>query len=110
MIVELQSSVSLTRTVQIGSNGQALKGPPSSDFGHAISLSGESDNVKMNMYSSPILTLAVGAPGAGLVRVYQCQTNGCEQVGSDIVNNGVSMFGTSVSLSRGEIPSFLLLQ
>ena len=90
--------------------GQALQGPPSSDFGHAISLSGESDNVKMNMYSSPILTLAVGAPGAGLVRVYQCQTNGCEQVGSDIVNNGVSMFGTSVSLSRGEIPSFLLLQ
>ena len=51
--------------------GQDVQGPPSSDFGHAISLSGESENARMNAYSSPIVTLAVGAPGAGLLRVYQ---------------------------------------
>jgi hypothetical protein len=88
--------------------GQVLQGPPFSDFGHAISLSGESENVKMNAYSSPKVTVAVGAPGVGLVKVYQCQVNGCQQVGNDIVNNGESMFGTSVSLSRGEIRPIIL--
>jgi hypothetical protein len=91
--------------------GHDLQGPPSSDFGYAISLSGESENVKMNAYSSQIVTLAIGAPVAGLVRVYRCKTNGCDQVGSDIKkeidNDFGSMFGTSVSLTRGEIPHFL---
>jgi hypothetical protein len=86
--------------------GQELQGPPSSGFGHAISLSTESENVMMNAYSSPIVTLAVGAPAAGLVRVYRCTTNGCEQVGSDIDKDFGFMFGTSVSLTGGEIRQF----
>ena len=81
--------------------GQALQGPPNSDFGFAITLSGV-QNVRKNAFTSPAITLAVGAPGAGLVRVYECQTNGCVQVGSDIVQDGVSRFGTSISLSTGK--------
>ena len=43
----------------------------------------------------PIVALAVRAPGAGLVRVYQNQTNGCKQIGRDIVEGGASSpFGT----------------
>ena len=60
--------------------GHVLQGPPSSDFGHALSLSKKSENVKMNAYSSPTVTIAAGAPIARLVRVYQCKMNGCEQV------------------------------
>ena len=81
--------------------GQALQGPPNSDFGFAITLSGV-QNVRKNAFISPAITLAVGAPGAGLVRVYECQTNGCVQVGSDIVRDGVRRFGTSISLSTGK--------
>ena len=79
--------------------GQVLKGPTDSAFGYSISLSsGESDNVMMNEYSSPTVTLAVGAYEGAFVRVYECQTSGCEQVGSDII-----LEVNSVSLSRGEI-------
>lgn len=81
--------------------GQPLEGPPNSEFGLAISLSGQSQNVRQNALSSPLVTLAVGGPGAGLVRVYECQTNGCIQVGNDIVQDNDSGFGTSVSMSTG---------
>jgi len=82
--------------------GNSLQGPPNSDFGFAISLSGESENARQNDFSSPVVTLTVGAPGAGLVRIYQCQANGCVQVGSDITRDGDIKFGVSVSLSKGE--------
>jgi hypothetical protein len=83
--------------------GEALKGPTDSQFGHVISLtSGESENVMMNDYSLPTVTLAVTTWfndfTSGFVRVYECHTNGCEQVGSDII-----LYALSVSLSRGEI-------
>ena len=79
--------------------GEALKGTTDSQFGYFISLSsGESDNVVKNDYSSPTVMLAVGLYFSGLVQVYECQTSGCEQVGSDII-----LEVNSVSLSRGEI-------
>ena len=79
--------------------GEDLKGPIGSNFGFTISLTtGESENVTMNKYSAPIVTLSVGA--FGFVRVYKCQKVGCEQIG-DIILDGDT---TSVSLSRGEIP------
>jgi hypothetical protein len=57
----------------------------------------------MNNYSSPKVTLAVGAWAvnnfSGFVRVYECRTNGCEQIGNDIIIGDTY----SVSLSRGEI-------
>ena len=72
-------------------------------FDMFISLtSGESENVMMNNYSSPTVTLAVGGwvdDFSGFVRVYYCYTIGCKQIGSDIILG--STF--SVSLSRGEI-------
>ena len=83
--------------------GEALEGPKDSYFGYSISLSsGESENVMMNNYSSPTVTLAVGAWSSdfsGFVKVYACYTSGCEQIGSDIILGSI----TSVSLSRGEI-------
>jgi hypothetical protein len=66
--------------------GEALKGP-------------KSENVSMNKYSAPIVTLSVGAYEFGFVSVYKCKKNGCEQIGHDI--NG---HANSVSLSKGEIP------
>jgi hypothetical protein len=80
--------------------GEALKGPTDSLFGTSISLSsGESENVMMNYHSSPTVTLAVGALWSEFVRVYECHTNGCEQIGSDIIIG----YTVSLSLSRGEI-------
>jgi hypothetical protein len=89
--------------------GEALEGPKDSLFGMYISLSsGEAENVMMNNYSSPIVTLAVGTWSedfnldlSGFVRVYGCRKSGCEQIGSDIILGYPSLF--SVSLSRGEI-------
>jgi hypothetical protein len=83
--------------------GEALEGPIDSYVGSSsISLSsGESENVMMNKYSSPTVTLAVGTWSdylSGFVRVHGCRTSGCEQIGSDILENTLS-----VSLSRGEI-------
>jgi hypothetical protein len=79
--------------------GEALEGPKDSRFGSVISLSsGESENVMMNKYSSPTVTLAVGS--WGFVRVYGCRKSGCEQIGSDIILSSPLL---SVSLSRGEI-------
>jgi hypothetical protein len=84
--------------------GEALKGPIDSGFGSVISLStGESENVMMNDYSLPTVTLAVDTWSedlvSGFVRVYGCRTSGCEQIGSVISLE----YTTSVSLSRGEI-------
>jgi hypothetical protein len=58
----------------------------------------------MNMNSLPTVMLAVVTSPTtsglnGFVRVYECHTNGCEQIGSDII-----LYALSVSLSRGEIP------
>eukprot|EP00985_Skeletonema_marinoi_P011044 scaffold5207_cov84-Skeletonema_marinoi.AAC.8 len=84
-----------------------VQGPPDSDFGLAISLSDESFNIARNPYpySSPTITLAVGAPnakfelGLSLVRVFKCSTtNGCLQKGDDIVGDG--SFGNSVSIAK----------
>jgi hypothetical protein len=87
--------------------GEALKGPMGSRFGWTLSLStGESENVTMNKYSAPIVTLSVGAYEFGFVRVYECHKDGCEQIGEDIYPSkqiGEDIY-TSVSLSRGEIP------
>jgi hypothetical protein len=81
--------------------GEALKGPTDSYFGYSISLSsGESENVMMNEYSSPTVTLAVAA-STSVVRVYKCPKRGCEPIGSDIIFNNSDSF--SVSLSRSEI-------
>jgi hypothetical protein len=86
--------------------GEALKGPTDSYFGYSISLSsGESENVMMNEYSSPTVTLAVVASTfvglSSVVRVYKCPKHGCEQIGTDIILNNSNTF--SVSLSRSEI-------
>ena len=82
--------------------GEDLEGPLGSRFGYTISLTtGESENVTMNKYSAPIVTLSVGAFDFGFVRVYKCQKVRCEQFGEDIYLDG---YTTSVSLSRGEIP------
>jgi hypothetical protein len=81
--------------------GEALEGPKDSLFGYSISLSSrEAENVMMNNYSSPIVTLAVGASSMlnGFVGVYECSKSGCKQIGSDILEKT-----TSFSLSRGEI-------
>jgi hypothetical protein len=79
--------------------GEALIGPTDSFFGSYVSLtSGESENVMMNAYSSPTVTLAVGALWSEFIQVYKCHTSGCEQVGGDII-----LAVNSVSLSRGEI-------
>jgi hypothetical protein len=79
--------------------GETLKGTTDSGFGYSISLSsGESNDVVKNDYSSPTVTLAVGALWSEFVQVYECQTSGCEQVGGDII-----LEVNSVSLSRGEI-------
>ena len=82
-----------------------VQGPPDSDFGLAISLSDESFNIARTPYSSPTITLAVGAPnakfelGLSLVRVFKCSTtNGCLQKGDDIVGDG--SFGNSVSIAK----------
>jgi hypothetical protein len=85
--------------------GEALKGPTDSLFGSYVSLtSEESENVMMNAYSSPTVMLAVSTWFSDFtkefVRVYECHTNGCEQIGSDIII-GYTVF--SLSLSRGEI-------
>ena len=84
--------------------GEALEGPIDSYFGSSISLSSEeSENVMMNKYSSPTVTLAVGTWSedfSGFVRVYACRTSGCKQIGGDMNFGGNPFF----SLSRGEIP------
>jgi len=84
--------------------GEALEGPIDSFFGSSISLSSEeSENVMMNKYSSPTVTLAVGTWSedfSGFVRVYACRTSGCKQIGGDMNFGGNPFF----SLSRGEIP------
>jgi hypothetical protein len=60
----------------------------------------------MNEYSSPTVTLAVSTWfndfTKEFVRVYECHTNGCEQIGSDIII-GYTYTVLSLSLSRGEI-------
>ena len=95
VILEHQSSVSLTKTVQIGSNvAKHCKPHPSSDFGHAINLSGESENAKMNAYSQTNINTRCW--GSHIIRACSkkslsiFQTNGCEQMRRDIVEGGAN--------------------
>jgi hypothetical protein len=78
--------------------GQHIQGPSDSDFGVAISLSDESFNIARNPLSFPTVTLAVGAPELGLVRVFKCSTIGCMQRGEDMVGTG--RFGSSLSIAK----------
>ena len=65
--------------------------------------------MKRNAFASPVAILAVGAPGVGMVQVYRCGTNGCAQVGSNIVHQDSNIeFGRSVSLSEGALFAFYL--
>jgi hypothetical protein len=75
-----------------------VQGPPESNFGMAISLSHEFYNSTRNPKTYPTVTLAVGAPKLGLVRVFKCATSGCMQRGEDIVGSGG--FGNSLSISK----------
>ena len=75
-----------------------VQGPPESNFGMAISLSHEFYNSTRNPWTYPTVTLAVGAPKLGLVRVFKCATSGCMQRGEDIVGSGG--FGNSLSISK----------
>jgi hypothetical protein len=75
-----------------------VQGQPESNFGLAISLSDESYNISRNPRTTPTVTLAVGAPKVGRVRVFKCSTTGCIQRGGDIVGSGG--FGSSLSLSK----------
>jgi len=83
-----------------------VQGPPESNFGLAIGLSHESYNITRNPRTYPTVTLAVGAPKLGLVRVYTCSSNtivssdriGCIQRGKDIVGGGG--FGNSLSIAK----------
>ena len=83
--------------------GEALKKTIESGFGSVISISGESENAVMNKHSTPMVTLAVGAPTENKVRVYKCKTLGCEQIGDSIYFSG-----SFVSLSRGEILHYFI--
>ncbi|RLS22827.1 MAG: hypothetical protein DWH70_10945, partial [Planctomycetota bacterium] len=71
--------------------------------GSVLSISGESENAVMNKHSTPMVTLAVGAPKDYKVRVYKCKTLGCEKIGDSIYFSG-----SFVSLSRGEILHFFI--
>jgi hypothetical protein len=75
-----------------------VQGPPESNFGLAISMSQEAYNIAPNPRTSPTVTLAVGAPKLGLVRVFTCSTIGCIQIGADIVGRG--RFGNSLSIAK----------
>lgn len=76
--------------------GPAIIGPFNSHFGSAISLSSiESNHITRNPLTSPKVILAVGAPKIGLVRVFNCSTDGCIK-GNDIIRSG--RFGSSISV------------
>lgn len=78
--------------------GRHIQGKSDSHFGAAISLSTESINIVSNPRTLPTVTLAVGAPKAGLVRLFTCSTDGCIQKGKDIF--GGMRFGSSLSISE----------
>ncbi len=78
--------------------GKDIQGNSDSNFGASISLSGESFNVVSNPRTSPTITLGVGAPNAGLVRLFTCSTGGCIRKGGDIF--GGIRFGSSLSISE----------
>ena len=78
--------------------GKDIQGNSDSNFGVAISLSGESFNVANNPRTSATVTLGVGAPNAGLVRLFTCSTGGCIRKGGDIF--GGLRFGSSLSISE----------
>lgn len=77
--------------------GPSIQGQPDSHFGAAISLSGESLNIVRNPRTSPTVTLAVGAPKIGRVRVFTCSTDGCVKKGEDAIGSGG--FGSSLSIA-----------
>jgi len=79
---------------QRGRNIQDL----SDSFGLAISLSDESFNITRNAVSYPTVSLAIGAPKLGTVRVFKCSTAGCIQRGEDIL--GGFRFGSSLSIAK----------
>jgi hypothetical protein len=83
---------------QVGSEwiqrGQAIEGPPNSQFGLSISLSGESTTAVKNPFTSPTITLAV--MGIGVASIYSCETQGCVQIGDQLTG----VFGRSIELSR----------
>eukprot|EP00984_Skeletonema_dohrnii_P019382 scaffold9237_cov72-Skeletonema_dohrnii-CCMP3373.AAC.2 len=81
--------------------GQHIQGKPSSNFGAVIGLSDESFNVVSNPRTFPTVTLVVGAPKIGIVRVFTCSTDGCIQRGEDIIGSG--RFGTSLSIDGDNI-------
>jgi len=78
--------------------GRHIQGKSDSHFGAAISLSAESINIVGNPRTLPTVTLAVGAPKEGLVRLFTCSTSGCIQKGEDIF--GGTRFGSSLSISE----------
>eukprot|EP00984_Skeletonema_dohrnii_P005760 scaffold2037_cov87-Skeletonema_dohrnii-CCMP3373.AAC.2 len=75
--------------------GQHIQGPLDSQFGSALDLSSNDSNIAHNPHTFPNVTLVVGAPNIGLVRVFTCSTDGCIQRGEDIMGSG--RFGNSVS-------------
>mmetsp|Transcript_29784 Transcript_29784/g.50793 ORF Transcript_29784/g.50793 Transcript_29784/m.50793 type:complete len:1440 (-) Transcript_29784:34-4353(-) len=81
--------------------GQNIQGPLYSHFGSVIGLSEESFNIASNPRTFPTVTLVVGAPKIGLVRVFTCSKDGCIQRGEDIIGSG--RFGNSLSIDGDNI-------
>eukprot|EP00984_Skeletonema_dohrnii_P022938 scaffold12054_cov112-Skeletonema_dohrnii-CCMP3373.AAC.5 len=82
--------------------GQYIQGPLYSHFGSALDLSSnESNNIASNPRTFPTVTLVVGAPKIGLVRVFTCSKDGCIQRGEDIIGSG--RFGNSLSIDGDNI-------
>eukprot|EP00985_Skeletonema_marinoi_P026612 scaffold20727_cov160-Skeletonema_marinoi.AAC.6 len=82
--------------------GQNIQGPLYSHFGSALDLSSnESNNIASNPRTFPTVTLVVGAPKIGLVRVFTCSKDGCIQRGEDIIGSG--RFGNSLSIDGDNI-------
>jgi hypothetical protein len=80
---------------------QHIQGKSDSNFGAVIGLSEESFNIASNPRTFPTVTLVVGAPKIGLVRVFTCSTDGCIQRGEDIIGSG--RFGNSLSIDGDNI-------
>ena len=68
----------------------------------ALSLLGKKDKQENNLCLLALVTLAVGGPGAGIVRVYECSTNGCKQIGNNIICDADCRLGGLVSISMDD--------
>ena len=83
--------------------GRPLEGPPNSGVGMSVALSDGLSNAVTNPSMKPPIVIAIGAPrynnNAGMVRLYECMTQGCQQAGHDW-SGGLDSFGSSLAISK----------